>query len=281
MHASLQVADKLLSQFRQIPGLADLRIQQPSDQPKLHVVVDRTRASQAGLTQRDVAGNMLVALSGSFQTQPTFWLNPKNGVSYNVVAQTPQYSVQSLQDLQNIPITASAGSRPEILSDVSSISRGTGLAVVSHYNIRRVIDIFGSVDGRDLGGVAGDITRIVDANRKSLPRGSTIAIRGQIETMKTSYTGLLSGLAFAIVLVYLLIVVNFQSWLDPFIIITALPAALAGIVTFLFATQDAPERTGADGLHHVHGRRHGEQHSGDQFCEGTAGAASRPGAGGD
>jgi multidrug efflux pump subunit AcrB len=236
LDASRQIADKLLSQFRQVPGLADLRIQQPADQPKLHVTVDRTKASQAGLTQRDVATSMLVTLSGSFQTQPTYWLNPKNGVSYNVVAQAPQYSIQSLQDLQNIPITAPARPNPEILSNVSSISRGSGSAVVSHYNIRRVIDLFGSVDGRDLGAVAGDITRIVNADRKSLPRGATIAIRGQIQTMNASYTGLLGGLVFAIVLVYLLIVVNFQSWLDPFIIIMALPAALAGIVIFLFAT---------------------------------------------
>jgi multidrug efflux pump subunit AcrB len=246
--ASRQIANKLLSEFRQVPGLTDLRIQQPFDQPKLHVTVDRTRASQAGLTQRDVAGSMLITLSGSFQTQPTFWLNPKNGVSYNVVAQAPQYSVQSLQDLQNIPITAPAAAHPEILTNVSSISRGTGLAEVSHYNIRRVVDIFGSVDGRDLGAAAGDIARIVDANRKSLPRGTSVAIRGQIDTMKNSYTGLIAGLAFAIVLVYLLIVVNFQSWLDPFIIITALPAALAGIVIFLFATHtrlSVPALTGS------------------------------------
>jgi multidrug efflux pump subunit AcrB len=236
LNASLQVSDKLLSQFRQVPGLSDLRIQQPADQPKLHISVDRTKASQAGLTEQNVASSMLVTLSGSFQTQPTFWLSPQNGVSYSVAVQAPQYSVQSLQDLQNIPIISSASTRPEILGDVSSIARGSGMAAVSHYNIRRVVDIFGSVDGRDLGAVAGDITRIVDANRKSLPRGSSIAIRGQIDTMKTSYTGLLGGLAFAIVLVYLLIVVNFQSWLDPFIIVTALPAALAGIVVFLFAT---------------------------------------------
>jgi multidrug efflux pump subunit AcrB len=248
VEASRGIANKLLSEFRQVPGLTDLRIQQPFDQPKLHVTVDRTRASQAGLTQRDVAGSMLITLSGSFQTQPTFWLNPTNGVSYNVVAQAPQYSVQSLQDLQNIPITAPAAAHPEILSDVSSISRGAGLALVSHYNIRRVVDIFGSVDGRDLGAAAGDITRIVDANRKSLPRGMSVAIRGQIDTMKNSYTGLIAGLAFAIVLVYLLIVVNFQSWLDPFIIITALPAALAGIVMFLFATHtrlSVPALTGS------------------------------------
>jgi multidrug efflux pump subunit AcrB len=235
-HASLEAAQKLLSQFRQVPGLADLRIQQPADQPKLHIAVDRTKASQAGLTEQNVANSMLVTLSGSFQTQPTFWLSPQNGVSYNVAVQAPQYSVQSLQDLQDIPIAATAATRPEILGDVSTITRGSGFAVLSHYNIRRVIDIFGSVDGRDLGAVAGDITRIVDANRKSLPRGSSIVIRGQIETMRTSYTGLIGGLAFAIVLVYLLIVVNFQSWLDPFIIVTALPAALAGIVVFLFAT---------------------------------------------
>jgi multidrug efflux pump subunit AcrB len=248
VEASRGIANKLLSEFRQVPGLTDLRIQQPFDQPKLHVTVDRTRASQAGLTQRDVAGSMLITLSGSFQTQPTFWLNPKNGVSYNVVAQAPQYSVQSLQDLQNIPITAPAAAHPEILTNVSSISRGTGLAEVSHYNIRRVVDIFGSVDGRDLGAAAGDITRIVDANRKSLPRGTSVAIRGQIDTMKNSYTGLIAGLGFAIVLVYLLIVVNFQSWLDPFIIITALPAALGGIVMFLFATHtrlSVPALTGS------------------------------------
>jgi multidrug efflux pump subunit AcrB len=236
VNASLQVADNLLRQFRQVPGLADLRIQQPADQPKLHITVDRTKASEAGLTEQNVANSMLVTLSGSFQTQPTFWLSPQNNVSYNVAVQAPQYSVESLQDLQNIPIAASSATRPEILGDVSSISRGSGLAVVSHYNIRRVVDVFGSVDGRDLGAVAGDITRIVDGSRKSLPRGSSIAIRGQIDTMKTSYTGLIGGLVFAIVLVYLLIVVNFQSWLDPFIIITALPAALAGIVVFLFAT---------------------------------------------
>jgi multidrug efflux pump subunit AcrB len=236
MYASLKVADELLRQFRQVPGLGDLRIQQPADQPKLHIAVDRTKASQAGLTEQNVANSMLVTLSGSFQTQPTFWLSPQNGVSYSVAVQAPQYDVQSLQDLQNIPIASSASTRPEILGDVSSITRGAGMATISHYNIRRVVDVFGSVDGRDLGSVAGDIERIVGANRKSLPRGSSIVIRGQIDTMKTSYAGLVGGLAFAIVLVYLLIVVNFQSWLDPFIIITALPAALAGIVVFLFAT---------------------------------------------
>jgi len=236
--ANREFADRLLSQIRQVPGLVDLRIQQPFDQPQLHITVDRTKAEQAGFNQFDIAGGMLVSLSGSFQTTPTFYLNPKNGVTYNVVTQTPQYRIDSLQDLQNVPIT-SQGSRAhqEILGDVSTISRANHMAVVNHYNIHRVIDIFGSVEGRDLGAAGNDISRIVDASRKNLPRGSTIAIRGQVETMKSSYTGLVAGLGVAIVLVYLLIVVNFQSWLDPLIIISALPAALTGIVLFLFLTQ--------------------------------------------
>jgi multidrug efflux pump subunit AcrB len=163
-------------------------------------------------------------------------LNPQNGVSYNLVTQTPQYDVQSLQDLQNVPISSPTMTRPQILADVSSISRTSGMAVVSHYNIHRVVDIYGAVQDRDLGAVGRDVARIVDANKKSLPRGTFVSIRGQLETMRTSYIGLLIGLGFAIVLVYLLIVVNFQSWLDPFIIITALPAALVGIVLLLFAT---------------------------------------------
>jgi multidrug efflux pump subunit AcrB len=230
-------ADQLLSQIRQVPGVVDLRIQQPFDQPKLHIAVDRTKAQQAGFTQNDIAGGMLVSLSGSFQTTPTFYLNPKNGVTYNVVTQTPQYRVNSLQDLQNVPITSPIGARQEILGDVSTISRGNAMAVVNHYNIHRVIDIFGSVEGRDLGSAGKDIERIVEANQKNVPRGSKVVIRGQLETMKSSYTGLAAGLVVAIVLVYLLIVINFQSWLDPFIIISALPAALTGIVLFLFLTQ--------------------------------------------
>jgi multidrug efflux pump subunit AcrB len=180
---------------------------------------------------------MLVSLSGSFQVTPTFFLNWQNGVSYNLVEQTPQYAIQSLQDLQNIPISSSTGTRPEILADVASIARSNEMEVLNHYNIRRVVDIYAAVQDRDLGGAGREITRIVNANRGSLPRGSFVTIRGQLETMRTSYIGLLAGLGFAIVLVYLLIVVNFQSWLDPFVIITALPAALAGIVLFLFLTR--------------------------------------------
>jgi multidrug efflux pump subunit AcrB len=229
-------ADQLLSKIRRVSGAVDLRIQQPFDQPRIHIAVDRTKAQQAGLTESDVAGSLLVSLSGSFQTTPTFFLNPANGVSYSVVTQTPQYRISSPQDLENIPVTSRAG-HAEILGDVGSISRGSTMAVVNHYNIHRVIDIFGSVEGRDLGSAGNDIARIVDANRKNLPRGSTVTIRGQLETMKSSYLGLAAGLFVAIALVYFLIVVNFQSWLDPFIIISALPAALSGIVLFLFLTQ--------------------------------------------
>jgi len=157
-------------------------------------------------------------------------------VSYNVITQTPQHQVSSLSDLRNISLTSPSARRPEILGDIASTSRSSGMPVLSHYNIQRTIDIFGAVQDRDLGGVATDLNRIVDANRKDLPRGSQLIVRGQIETMRTSFQGLLGGLVLAVVLVYLLIVVNFQSWLDPFIIITALPAALAGIVLFLFAT---------------------------------------------
>ena len=241
--ASREFATNLLAQLKSVPGTADLRVHQPFDQPKIHINVDRTKAMESGFTQLDVANSALISLSGSSQTTPEFWLDPRNGVSYNVVAQTPQFAVTSLSDLRNIPIASTSGStasgsaaQPEILGDVATLSRGAGLAVVSHYNIQRVVDIFGSVQDRDLGAVGRDITRIVDANRKNLPRGMTVTVRGQYETMQSSFTGLLGGLALAIVLVYALIVVNFQSWLDPFIIITALPAALAGIVLFLFAT---------------------------------------------
>jgi multidrug efflux pump subunit AcrB len=238
LQGNRQVANRMLTELRQVPGLTDLRIQQNFDAPKLEVRVDRTKAAGAGFTPRDVANSVLLTLSGSGQTNPATFLNWQNGVSYSLVTQAPQYSVQSLQDIQNIPLGgATADSRPQILGDVASIERGNGMAVISHYNTRRVVDIYGSVQDRDLGAVGRDIARIVDANRAHLPRGSFMTLRGQVETMRASYLGLLGGLAFAIVLVYLLIVVNFQSWLDPFIIISALPAALAGIIVFLFLTQ--------------------------------------------
>ena len=231
-----RLADKMLNELRQVRGLVDLRVHQRFDYPKFDVALDRTKAGQAGFTARDLASSLLVSLSGSFQTTPTFFLNWQNGVSYNLATQTPQYRIQSLQDIENIPLTAPSTTRPGILADVASITRSSEMAVLSHYNIRRVVDIYGAVQDRDLGAVGRDIAGVVDANRSLLPRGSYITVRGQLDTMRTSYRGLLTGLGFAIVLAYLLIVVNFQSWLDPFIIITALPAALAGIVVFLFLT---------------------------------------------
>jgi len=231
-----QIADRVLNQIKQIPGATDLRIQQVFDEPRFHIEVDRTKAAGSGFTQRDIATSLLISLSGSFQTQPSFWLNPKNGVSYIMVTQTPQYNIQTLQDLQNTPISGQNSTRPEILGDVANITRYSGMRTINHWNIQRVVDIYGSVDGRDLGAVAKDIDGVLTNARKSLPRGSQLVLRGQVETMRTSFSGLLIGLAAAIVLVYLLIVVNFQSWLDPFIIITALPAALAGIILMLFLT---------------------------------------------
>jgi len=231
-----KVANRMLNELRRVPGLVDLRIQQRFDYPKFDVAVDRTKAGQGGFTIRDVAGSLLVSLSGSFQTTPTFFLNWQNGVSYNLATQTPQYRIESLQDLQNIPISGAGATRPGILADVASLTRASEMAVVSHYNIRRVVDIHAAAQDRDLGAVGRDVARVVDAMRAELPRGSYVTVRGQLSTMGTAYLGLLAGLGFSIVLVYLLIVVNFQSWLDPFIIITALPAALAGIVVSLFVT---------------------------------------------
>jgi CzcA family heavy metal efflux pump len=231
-----ELAEQMMQQISHIPGTTDLRIQQPFNLPKWTINVDRTRAQQVGYSQRDVATNVLIGLSGSFQTSPTFYLNPQNNVSYNIAVQTPQYDVKSLQDLQNFPIAASGLSQPQILGNLATVDRGAEQGTVSHYNARPVIDIYGAVEGSDLAAVARRIDQIVKDNNKKLPRGSQIFVRGQIETMRTSFIGLVSGLLFSIILVYALIVVNFQSWLDPFIIIAALPGALAGIVWFLFLT---------------------------------------------
>ena len=230
------VADQILEEVRRVTGVVDARVQQRFDYPDLQIDVDRTKAQQNGLTERDVAGSLLATLSGSFQTEPMFFLNWKNGVNYQVAAQAPQYDIQSLHDIRNIPITGASGNRA-ILADVASISRAQEMAAVDHYNIRRVIDIYANVQGRDLGAVGRDITRIVEANSGHLPRGSFVTIRGQLETMQGAYLNLGAGLGFSILFVYLLIVVNFQSWLDPFIIITGLVGALAGIVLFLFLSR--------------------------------------------
>jgi len=243
VEASKQQADTILAELRKVPGLTDLRIQQPFDNPTLQLAVDRTKAAQGGFTERDVATSVLNTLSGSFQVTPMFFLNWKNQVNYNIVAQTPQYKMSSMQDLNNIPINRTtsgapngASATPEILSDLAKIDRSHEMAVVNHYNIRRVVDIYGNVQGRDLGSVSRDIQKILEGNRKNFPRGTFVSLKGQVDTMRNAYIGLIGGLFFSIVLVYLLIVVNFQSWIDPFIIITALPAALAGIVLFLFLT---------------------------------------------
>jgi multidrug efflux pump subunit AcrB len=232
-----QYANALLEKVRRVPGIADPRIQQPSDQPYMHIFVDRTKAQEIGYTAHDVAQNLLVSLSGSFQTSPTFWVDPKNRVSYQIATETPQYRLDTLQDLENVPVTGTTPGAPSsILANVAYLQRGAGAAVISHYDIQPVLDIFGSVQGRDLGGVSRDINRIIEETRSQLPRGSQVVMRGQVQTMNASFKGLGEGLISSIILIYLLIVVNFQSWLDPFIIITALPAALTGIVWFLFAT---------------------------------------------
>jgi multidrug efflux pump subunit AcrB len=251
VRASQQLATRMLAQLRGVKGLVDLRIHQPFDYPTLNVDVERTKASQGGFTERDVTNSVLNTLAGSFQITPMFFLNWDNAVNYNMAAQTPQYSLNSLADLANIPINRSGpapittqgseGSeavRPtEILGDLAQIHRDDEMAIVTHFNTRRVVDIYAAVQDRGLGAAAGDIQKIVDAAQKHAPRGTFISLRGQVETMRQSYVELLAGLGFSIALIYLLIVVNFQSWLDPFVIITALPAALAGIVLFLFFTQ--------------------------------------------
>jgi CzcA family heavy metal efflux pump len=246
--ANREVANNLLQAMRNIPGAVDLRVQQAYDYPTLNVDVDRTKARQFGLTQQNVASNILVSLSGSFQTTPSFWTDPKTGTQYNVAAQSPQSQLQSINALATTPITSGSGGNTQLLANLATFSRGTSPAVVSHYNATPVFDVYGTTQGIDLGFVSTEVNKIVADAQKHLPKGSTITVRGQVNTMNDSFRGLLFGLAGAVILVYLLIVVNFQSWLDPFIIITALPAALAGIVWMLFLTHttvSVPALTGA------------------------------------
>lgn len=246
--ANYAYATDLLKRIRQVSGIADLRIQQVFNYPQLNVEVDRTLAGEVGLTQRDVANNLLVTLSGSGQVRPNFWLNPENGVSYPIVAQMPQYRVNSISDLSNIPITSEHAGTPQALGGLARITPGPSPGVVSHHNVQPVIDVYGAIQGRDLGAISADISKILQDTRKDLPRGSYVVMRGQVQTMNSAYSQLYLGLAGAIVLIYLVIVVNFQSWLDPFIIITALPGALAGIVWMLFTTGttlSVPALTGA------------------------------------
>ncbi|HVU48489.1 MAG TPA: efflux RND transporter permease subunit [Terracidiphilus sp.] len=267
LEGNRELAEKVLDEARYVPGVADAHIQQPFNYPALNVNVDRTRAEMVGLTQQNVAQSMLVALSGSFQTSPNFFLDPRNGVSYNVAVQAPEYRLDSMAALKSVPVTSAQSNllaqqpadaaataapgapRPlQVLGNLADIQPGVELGTVSHYDIQPVIDIYANVVGTDLGSVTRAMEKIVKEHQKDLPRGSHFTLRGQSETMYKSYIGLLSGLAFSILLVYLLIVVNFQSWLDPFLIISALPAALAGIVWFLFLTNtrlSVPALTGA------------------------------------
>jgi len=248
VQANHEFANVLLQKLHSVAGAVDLHIHQTGDYPQFNVDVDRTKAQLVGLTEQSVAGNMLVSLSGSFQTSPSFWVDPRSGTQYQVATQTPQYRLETLNDLGNTPLSNGAVGGSQLLSNVSKIYRSVAPAVVSHYNAITALDIFGSVDGTDLGYVAAQINKIIADAKKDLPKGSTIVLRGQVQTMKASFNGLLIGLIGAIILVYMLIVVNFQSLLDPFIIITALPAALAGIVWMLFLTHttvSVPALTGA------------------------------------
>jgi multidrug efflux pump subunit AcrB len=232
-----QIAQQMVERIARIPGAADVHLHQVIDAPELLVNVDRTKAEQAGLSQRDVAGTLLTSLNSSSQTAPNFWLNPENGVSYQVMVQTPQYKVDSVEAIQNTPVTGGRATTPQLLSNLASIEHDTSAVVVNHYNVQPLFDIYANVQDRDLGGVAREIDRVMAEFQPSLPRGSSLVMRGQVENMRSSFFGLGFGLLFAILLVYLLMVVNFQSWLDPFIILMALPGALAGILWMLFVTQ--------------------------------------------
>ena len=246
--ANLAYIESLQRQIQKISGVADVRIQQASNYPQLDVAVDRTRAQELGVTERDVTNNLVATLSGSGQISPTFWLNTRNGVSYPIVVQTPQYRTDTLSALENIPITAKGAGALQVLGGLATIKRDTGDAVITHYAIQPAFDIYAAIQGRDLGSVASDIHAAIDKKRADLPKGATVELRGQMPIMETAFSGLLFGLLAAVVLIYLLIVVNFQSWLDPFVIITALPAALAGIVWMLFVTfttLSVPALTGA------------------------------------
>jgi multidrug efflux pump subunit AcrB len=246
--ANRAFANSLLQKLHTVPGAVDLHIQQSGDYPQFNVDVDRTKAQLVGLTEQSVAGNMLVSLSGSFQTAPSFWVDPKSGTQYQVAAQTPQFRLANLNDLGNTPLSGGVGGSSQILSNLANIHRSVGPAVVSHYNATPAIDIYGSVQDMDLGYVSAQMNKIIAEAQKDLPKGSHVVVRGQTQTMKASFNGLLFGLVGAIILVYMLLVVNFQSLLDPFIIITALPAALAGIVWMLFLTHttvSVPALTGA------------------------------------
>ena len=246
--ANFKYANDLLRRIRRIPGVADARIQQSPNAPAFQVNVDRTRAQYVGVTERDVTNSLVVNLAGSSQVAPTYYLNPQNGVSYSVVMQTPQYQIDSLNKLETLPINATGAASLPILGGIADIKRTATSAVVTQYDIQSMVEIYAIPQDRDLGAVAADIHKVLDETAKDLPKGSSAVLLGQVQTMNSAFSGLLFGLIGAIVLIYLLIVVNFQSWSDPFVIVTALPAALAGIVWMLFTTGttlSVPALTGA------------------------------------
>jgi CzcA family heavy metal efflux pump len=248
LEGNFAYANKLLSRIRRVPGIADARIQQSPSNPTFNIDVDRTRAQYVGLTERDVTNSLVVNLAGSSQVAPTYYLNPDNGVSYSIVMQTPQYSIDSLSALRSLPLTATGNPQAPILGGIADITRTASSAVVSQYDIQSMVQIFATTQGRDLGAVAADVRAAIADTAKDVPKGSSVVLLGQVQTMNSAFSGLLFGLLAAAVLIYLLIVVNFQSWSDPFVIITALPAALAGIVWMLFSTQttlSVPALTGA------------------------------------
>jgi CzcA family heavy metal efflux pump len=248
VNANFAYANRLLARIRHIPGIADARIQQSAGNPTFNIDVDRTRAQYVGLTERDVTNSLVVNLAGSAQVAPTYFLNPDNGVSYSIVMQTPQFQIDSLSALETLPITAVGTATPPILGGIARISRATSSAVVSQYDIQSMVQIYATPQGRDLGAVATDVRAAIADTAKEVPKGSSVVLLGQVQTMNSAFSGLLLGLLAAVVLIYLLIVVNFQSWSDPFVIVTALPAALAGIVWMLFITHttlSVPALTGA------------------------------------
>nr|WP_256199373.1 efflux RND transporter permease subunit [Verrucomicrobium spinosum] len=237
--ANRALAARLADKIRAIPGAVDVRVQQPADQPQFTVEVDREKAAEIGLTERDVANSVLLSLSGSGQVQPLYWLNPTNGIQYLINARTPEREMDSLANLEAIPVSRSQAGEGDgqLLSNLATLKRGQGPGVISHFNVQPVIDVFGGVSGRDLGGVVSDVQKLVDEMQHELPKGTYILMRGQAETMRSSFHGLGLGMIMAIALIYMLLVVNFQSWVDPFIIITALVGAIAGVVWGLFLTQ--------------------------------------------
>ncbi|PYY06509.1 MAG: RND transporter [Acidobacteria bacterium] len=248
LNGNYAIAEQIANRMRHVPGAADVHVQQLMNGPAIDLNIDRSRAKEVGLDQQDVARNLLVSLSGSFQTAPSYWLNPENGVTYNVAVQTPDYRLDSMQALMNTPVSSSSAPSPQVLANLATIKPNTTPAAIYHYDITPVVDVYASVQGRDLGGLASDVRAVLKEFNGKLPRGTHITLRGQVETMTSSFVGLAFGLIMAIVLVYLLIVVNFQSWLDPFIIITALPGALAGIMWMLLLTHtrmSVPSLTGA------------------------------------